>query len=496
MLLIVSDLHLTDGPASDSGAFQIFSDRLQDVAIRASWRADGQYRPLEQLDLILLGDVLDIINSAKWLDTEVRPWHDPDSTPVADTVASIVDGILAANRDAISYLRCAAAEGAIRIPPAGQAGEPVYSAEGLPLAVRTFYMVGNRDWPLHLGGPRYDAIRQRVAHQMGLANVPTAPFPHDPYESDELLSVLRRHRVFARHGDIFDPINYCEDRDGSSLGDALVIELINRFAATIEQQLGGELPAAVTAGLAEANHLRPLLQAPLWLEGLLARHAVRPPQRKLIKQTWDGLVDALLELAPVRQQGAWSAAGLIDGLHRALKFSQQAPSGWAGQIDAWLKGLRGSAVDSYFPHALAEQDFRNRRARHIVYGHTHAAEAVPLDASYADGYVLNQMYFNSGTWRRVYRPTQWSVGQHEFIPTETMTYLAFFHADERGGRPFETWSGTLAAGTAEAAVHRVDAGRTSHAAEESIPAPKVPLRAPHFARPAAPARGVPSRRLG
>ena len=27
---------------------------------------------------------------------------------------------------------------------------------------------------------------------------------------------------------------------------------------------------------------------------------------------------------------------------------------------------------------------RNRRARHIVYGHTHHAESVPLDASYAE----------------------------------------------------------------------------------------------------------------
>ena len=63
--------------------------------------------------------------------------------------------------------------------------------------------------------------------------------------------------------------------------------------------------------------------------------------------------------------------------------------------------LRGADDASYYQHALAEQDFRNRRAKHIVYGHTHYAESVPLDASFAEGYVLNQAYFNSGTWRRV-----------------------------------------------------------------------------------------------
>jgi hypothetical protein len=161
--------------------------------------------------------------------------------------------------------------------------------------------------------------------------------------------------------------------------------------------------------------------------------------------------------------------------------------GWAAKIASWLHEIRGATGESYFQHALTEPDFRNRRARHIVYGHTHVAESVPLDASYADGYVLNQMYFNSGTWRRVFRQTQWSPGEQEFIPSETMTYLAFYQGDERNGRPYESWTGTLAAVVTEQPSHRVDAGRT-HAAEQPISAPKVPLRPPHFARPVPPAR--------
>ncbi len=491
MLAIISDLHLTDGttgPGLNSGAFGIFVERLHEMALRASWRTDGSYRPLERLDLVLLGDTLDITRSTQWLDTDTRPWGEMQSPAVIDTVSAIVDEILKKNREGLDHLRAISEDTALRLPPATQAGEPVYNAEGVPVSVRTHYMVGNHDWPLHLRGGRYDVIRQKVAHQLGLANSHTEPFPHDPQESDELLTVLRRHRVLARHGDVFDPINFSETRDASSLGDAIVVELVNRFLAEAALNWSEDLPKVVLAGLLEVYHIRPMLLIPIWIDGLLERSGVKAELRKQIKRCWDRLADEFLELAIVRDQDSYSPFELVDGLAQALKFSKRLSIGWAAKIGSWLHDLRGASNESYFQHALTEQDFRNRRARHIVYGHTHVAESVPLDASYADGYVLNQMYFNSGSWRRVYRQTQWSPGEQEFIPSETMTYLAFYQGDERNGRPYESWSGTLAAALTEQPSHRVDAGRTTHAVEQPISAPKIPLRAPHFVRPLSPAR--------
>lgn len=490
MLVIASDLHLNDrttGSSLNPGAFQIFADRMAELALRASWRADGRYRPIERLDLVLLGDILDTTRTTQWLQTDVRPWDDTSSPQVADTFGSIVDDILERNRDACGVLRDISTAGAIRIPDATQTGEPAFNQEGVPVPVRTFYMAGNHDWMLHLPGTRYDTIRQKVTHQLGLANIYNAPFPHDPYESDELLAVLRRHRVFARHGDIFDPINFNEDRDSSSLGDAIVIELLTRFTVTISEQLGDDLPPAVLRGLQDLDHIRPLLLAPVWMEGLLERAGVQPPIRKQIKRTWDSLVDEFLALPIVREHDTWSPFDIVDGMERALKFSKRLSIGWAGKITNWLQGMRGAGGDSYYEHALAEQDFRNRRARHIVYGHTHQAESVPLDASYADGYVLNQMYFNSGTWRRVLQQTRAASSEFEFIPAEALSFLSFFYGDERGGCPFETWSGTLAT-AGDVAMHRVDAGRTSHASEQSLPASRVPVRPPHFRRSPAPTR--------
>jgi hypothetical protein len=57
MLVVISDLHLTDGTSGATispGAFEIFAEQLQDLAESASKRVDGSYRPLDRIDVLLL----------------------------------------------------------------------------------------------------------------------------------------------------------------------------------------------------------------------------------------------------------------------------------------------------------------------------------------------------------------------------------------------------------------------------------------------------------
>jgi hypothetical protein len=95
------------------------------------------------------------------------------------------------------------------------------------------------------------------------------------------------------------------------------------------------------------------------------------------------------------------------------------------------------------------------------------------------------MYFNAGTWRRVHHPTRFDPREREFIAEETLTFLAFYRDDEREGRPYETWSGTLGISPQEATARRIDSQSTLHAGGQPISTPGVPLRAPHFAVPLA-----------
>lgn len=491
MLVIISDLHLTDGTSGatiSAGAFEIFAERLTDLATAASWRVDGRYRPIDRIDLVLLGDVLDVIRSSRWCQAgSARPWDDPYRPGFIDLVSGITSDILRANDASLSVLRelargdGIAAAGGVWVPPGTRQGRPDPHAAPLPIPVRIHYMVGNHDWFFHLPGGSYDLLRQALVRHLGLANRYDEPFPHDARESGELADVLARHRVLARHGDIYDPFNFEGDRNASSLGDAIVVELLGRFSATVETELADELPMQALAGFRELDNVRPLLLVPVWIDGLLERTCAFPSQSLHVKRVWDTLADRFLALPYVRQRDTWHPADLVDGLESMLKFSQKLSIGWASRILGWIAKLRGPVEGSYYQHALREVDFRNRRARHIVYGHTHHAESVPLDASFADHRVLEQMYFNSGTWRRVHRQTTLAPSEHEFLAHDVMTYLAFFQGDERGGRPYETWSGSLGLQAVTEPVHRIDPARASHAARQPLSAPALHQHAPHFA---------------
>lgn len=488
MLVIISDLHLTDGSSGQTispGAFDIFYERLVDLAIAASWRVDGRYRPIEHFDIVLLGDVLDVIRSSRWgTQNAVRPWSNPHQAEFVDMVGRITADILRNNDRAFQMLRAVGFGQAVRVPPATANGQPARGVAPQPVPVRIHYMVGNHDWFYHLRGAPYDAIRQSVIRAMGLANRADHPFPHEPAESGDLLDVMRRHKVFARHGDIYDPFNFEGNRDASSLGDAIVIELLNRFAQAVETELANDLPPAAILGLRELDNVRPMLLVPVWIDGLLTRTCPFASQRQQVKRVWDGLADRFLSLPFVRQRDTWSPNDLVDGLQGMLKFSKHISIGWASSILRWINGLRGPGDESYSRNALGEQEFRNRRARHIIYGHTHYPESVPLDASFAEGYVLNQTYFNSGTWRRVHRQTVLAPSEHEFIASDSMTYLAFFQGDERAGRPYETWTGTLGLQPSDLPVLRIDPPQPMqgmHAGAESLPTSGVHPGAPHFA---------------
>jgi UDP-2,3-diacylglucosamine pyrophosphatase LpxH len=489
MLVIISDLHLTDGTSGATispGAFQLLAERLVDLARGASQRRDGGYRPVEHLDLVLLGDILDVIRSSHWLAGRVRPWDDSASPALFEATARITANILRANEEACREFRKLAQQG-VAIPATTRDGRPA-QRELQNVPVRIHYMVGNHDWFLHLPGDNYHRLRRQVAAQMGLATNPEAPFPHEAWEDNELLQIMRRHKVFARHGDVYDPFNFEGDRNASSMGDVVVIELLNRFGAQVARELADELPPSALAGLREIDNIRPLLLAPVWIDGLLERSCPQPSVRKQVKKVWDALADEFLEHPFVRRRDTWHPADIVDGLQKALKFSRRLSLGWASWIAQWMWKLRGADNGSYYQHALGEQDFRNRRAKHIVYGHTHYPEVVPLDASFAEGYVLHQAYFNSGTWRRVYEQTRFAATEHEFIAADTLTYLAFFKDDERRGRPYETWSGTLGMAPNPFSTHRLDWRGASDAAGEPISTPSVPVRAPHFAVPLAPLR--------
>jgi hypothetical protein len=452
MLVIISDTHLTDGSSGntvDAGAFRIFEDELRDLAYDASKRADGRYEPIKELHLLLLGDILDVIRSTQWIDDPVRPWDDPQSDAFTRKVTAITEKVLSHNRESLAIVKSLKDGRTITIPYATADGKPADvdwepDAEGrVPVEVHTYYMVGNHDWFYHLRGPAYDALRRDIVQAMGLDNPPDLPFPHDPKEFGQsgtftrLAEAYRQHSVFARHGDIYDPDNFDGDRDRSSIGDAVVVDLIDKFSLVVQAQLGSAATPAFIEALREIDNIRPLSDVAAWIDGYLLRTSPDPLTAKRVKGVWNQLASEFFKIPFVKNH---PKAG-------RMRWAQDLTSGLSlGMLSRLVRkfgGLFPSTDCPDYRNALQEPAFLDRSARCIVYGHTHQYALVGLEVPATPHGTLNQVYLNSGTWRPYHQLAKRHPKEEQFIPYQLMTYLAFYRDDERGGRRYESWTGAL-----------------------------------------------------
>ncbi len=450
MLVVISDLHLTDGTTGSTiaaDAFEIFSERVRDMAYQASWRTEGTYRPIEEIHLVLLGDIFDHLLSTQWLEEpegkRVHPWDDLHSEAFIRKIESINRAILAKNAEAFRVLHAMSTGDKITLPPATKRGRPAFNTRRIPVPVRIHYMVGNHDWYFHVPGAPWDAIRGAVVDALGLQN-PSTPFPHTLEEALPLRDVCRRHRLYLRHGDIYDGFNYDKERgrNAATLGDAIVVELVNKFPVEIERRFGDTLPVEFREGLREIANVRPNLLVPVWIAALM-RRTCTPAQREAIKEVWDELAAAFSRNPFVRQFDTPYFADRVDFIQGVLFISRLTSMRRFSEIARTFYKKFWDGETSLARHALQEKAVLNAEADYVVYGHTHQPEIVPLDVYETGRDALSQVYFNSGTWHAIHDMVLRETEYPKFIPHHTMTFLAFFRGDERKGRPYETWTGGL-----------------------------------------------------
>jgi UDP-2,3-diacylglucosamine pyrophosphatase LpxH len=455
MLVIASDLHLGDGTTANSiapGAFHLFSNRLRETAYYASFRKDGTYRPIEELDLVLLGDILDPLHSTLWLDTVAsdknytRPWTRVDSPFFAAKLAQTTQAILNENKESLENLRRCANGETILLPPANKRAQPdAASKERIATRVRVHYMVGNHDWYYHVKGHAFDEIRKTIIQALGLCN-PADTFAYDLSEYPELRDVLGQYKVFAHHGDRHDKFNFNNKygRDHATLGDVFTMDVCNRYPVEVQKRYGDELSVGLIDSLRRITNIRPALAAPLWISGQIKRHAGNAALETELKRVWDDICAEFLQLDVVRQEDKAFKFDVVDALEIAIKISKRTSFKTLNDIVLWVRDRMSESGRSFAEQALTEPAFLDESARFIVYGHTHQHEIVSLNSFGEPPNRQDQLYINSGTWHSYFDLAIKDPSEQRFIPYETLTYLTFYKDGEREGRLFETWSGAYA----------------------------------------------------
>jgi hypothetical protein len=454
MLVIISDIHLGDGTTANSispSAFDLFSNRLRETAYFASFRRDGAYRPIESLDLLLMGDILDPLHSTLWLDTVpgtlnyTRPWTDTSSSTFTDTLSETTNAIIEVNQESLEILRRCANGEVVLLPPANARGEPdPNSKERIPIKVRIHYMIGNHDWYYHLPGKVYDNIRKTVIESMGLCN-DVGPFPYDLDEHPALREILMSYQVFVRHGDYYDKFNFNREkgRNHATLGDVFTMDVCNRYPVEVQKRYGDKLPTGLIDSLRRITNIRPALAAPLWISGQIRRYAESTALETDLKKVWDDLCDQFLQLDVVREEDKAFKFDIVDAMQLVVKISKRTSFDTINDIVVWVRDRLRADDRSLAEHAVREPAFLNDSARFVVYGHTHHHEIVPLDSDGEPPHERHQLYINSGTWRSYYDLAVKNPKEQKFVRYQTFTYLTFYKDDERAGRQFEVWSGAF-----------------------------------------------------
>jgi UDP-2,3-diacylglucosamine pyrophosphatase LpxH len=450
MLIIISDFHLVDGTCGKSispSAFRLFGDRLRELAFNASWRSGGLYSPIKEIDILLLGDILDPLISTQWLEKDsgepgyIRPWTDSSDPEFAAKLGAITQAILKNNATGIGHLKSLVQRNGLNLPPASRHAKPIqHLCPQVRVNVRLHYMCGNHDWYFHLPGPAFDTIRQEIVQALGLSNT-SGPFPHQSSESDEIQDLLRKYQVYAQHGDMYDAFNYNKEkgRDAATLGDTFAVEIMNRFPVEVERRMKEDLPSGLLESLRELVNVRPVLATPLWISSQLRQNNVSLAVQKKIKELWDELCDEFLALPLVLE----ADKRLKYGLELAIKINDRFSFKTMDDLVVWIRKKFGPEEITIAKYAMKEEAFLNRTAQFVVYGHTHHHEIVSLDSFPNSQHPINQMYINSGTWHTYFDLAMYNPEEEKFIPYQVLTYLTFYKDDECGDRRFETWSGAF-----------------------------------------------------
>ncbi len=467
MLVIISDLHLTDGTSGEilnDKAFRIFRNRISDMAYDVSWRkpeslnAEAYYQPIDAINILLLGDIIDIIRSEEWNHTNEidMPWTEQRGDAFFAQVTNIINGVLENNKMSFAVLKDMTENG-IKIPAsmrtlsddenlATQKGFEA-SDDKVALKVNIYYMVGNHDWFLYINDERLNDARNLIIDNLGLANKKNERFPYYPSENDAMQSMLNDHNVYAIHGDIFDETNYtAPDRDGSSVGDVIVLKLLNEIPNQIELQLKNfpedkkgliKNDTEFIKELREIDNLRPYSLAAQWISHIIKKYELDIEFiNDAIRDAFKVLINDFIENPLVSQHRATVIKMQLTSLLFRTKFTIE---DLASVIEFFA--LSKDVFESYRKYAktlTANGDYT--RKSFYVMGHTHYAEIVPMSSYMENGNQFSKIYLNTGTWRAQHRQ---AIYDKSFISYKTITFAGFFKGNERNGHSFEYWTGYL-----------------------------------------------------
>lgn len=481
MLLAISDLHLTDETVSNVGVRgSALKTVLRDLASAADTHERHGGGPVDRLDIVLVGDVFDLLRTNYWSDVpeDETPWaidlitdpdpHSPTAVRMLAHAGVILERILATpNARALCSVLHEAARGI-----------------GPFKSVTLQYIPGNHDRLINHRAA--GTLRAQVRAALGPAcreGAGTDLFPSCTY--------LEAYQTFARHGHEYDPWNFEPVQNGvwdalayerCPIGDVITSALITKLYLEVCSALD---PAQVTDptmkadrqrfidGLRVIEDIRPITLIPVWLQSLLQDSELGEEVSRVVAK----VAREFRQLAYFdwwRRNSVWDTPNpfqpqdLFAGMIRFLAWWDGVPT---GRLSSLQKFYCREDKDGTLPGVIAEQiitlpsAIRNTPVQHVICAHTHmpaSALVTVIDAAewaerstktkdmldpprdVAAGPGRQVWYLNTGTMRNRVMMAQKRDAAFHFAPAENLSYVVIHRPGEKYATGFaaDLWSGT------------------------------------------------------
>ena len=423
MLVVLSDLHLTDGTTSsnvDSSAFKTIL--LPEIV------SNARLKNAKEVRIVLLGDIYDLLRTDVWVskvEWNNRPWNgtlDPETG--MNQYAGIEGHYLEILNNIFNTTSARGLADSI---------STIKQEIGYSISVKVIYIIGNHDRALNV----FDSLRQAIKKEY---------YNVDSFEFMNSLAI-QEYNVFFRHGHEFDEDCYgysfltkvlqkglnIDKFDAKcykvqTIGEVITAELMGGFIAGVKKNFQD---TKMVKQLMEINNIRPLSNALYWIDWFVGKTDASDANKNLIFNLFKSALDGVLESDFAKRWDDIKTDLIISGdlVDRLQLISKTIKNDNFNDLKFKLNLISKLDIFSSSKDDLVEgaKDYflkpSSPDTQFVLYGHTHIPRTDYFSGS-VNGNV--KMYINTGT----YLPFIIKTADDSFVSTYQMTMAFLYREDE------------------------------------------------------------------
>lgn len=426
MLVIISDLHFTDGTTSNwvdgndtfnikPGAFKLFLSKISDII-------EHKKKLISKVSFIYNGDIFDPLRTYIWFDAQLdeQPWSVPlVRKKVYVKCKEILEKIInhKHNLEALSWLN---------------GTHPDFkTAWKVDAEIERVYLPGNHDRIMKLDPHCRKLVRQYLLNQSGNQHFNNFYFDPD------------FHQTLVMHGHESDAFNCEFDKNDNPkyadvpIGDPMTTMLFARIGYEAEKLT---IPKAAKKRFRELDNVRPALSSIHYVKDIIQDFNIGKKVNDMVQTVVRDFEALPFVQAWQKKHDRWNigfdeADKLQDALRAIKLLGTSVPAGLLEKLSA--------LISSDSCQKLAKRHLERtlgQNIRYCVFGHTHEPLHIPLFVD--KDRSIEKHYLNSGTFRTTFTRT---FDKQEFLRFQRMSFVIIYgpgeFKPEEDAPVYEMWSG-------------------------------------------------------